>query len=168
MSAPVHATQPAPAEFRAACGQFPTGVAVVTATAAGRLFGGTVNAFTSLTLEPPQVLVCLAESSNTWSAIAQSGAFAVNLLAADQVEMARLFASKDPDKFAQVDHELGPVGAPLLPGSLAAFECVLVTAVLSATHRVLLGRVVGVTADPARDPLVFFRSRLYEEFPGLR
>jgi 3-hydroxy-9,10-secoandrosta-1,3,5(10)-triene-9,17-dione monooxygenase reductase component len=62
-----------PGRFRAACGQFPTGVAVVTASSGSHLFGATVNAFASLTVEPPQVLVCLAESSNTWSAIADPG-----------------------------------------------------------------------------------------------
>ena len=152
--------------FRAACSQFPTGVAVVTASSGSQLFGATVNAFASLTVEPPQVLVCLAESSNTWSAIARSGAFAVNLLAADQVALADLFASKDPDKLARVSHERGAVGAPLLSDTVATFECMLVTTAPSATHRVLVGRVMAFASDPSRDPLMFFRSRLLQGPPA--
>jgi flavin reductase (DIM6/NTAB) family NADH-FMN oxidoreductase RutF len=96
----------------------------------------------------------------------RSGAFAVNLLAADQVALAHLFASKDPDKLARLGHERGAVGAPLLSGTVATFKCLLVTTAPSATHRVLVGRVMAFASDPSRDPLVFFRSRLLEGPPA--
>lgn len=146
--------------FRSACAQFPTGVVVVTTAADGKLYGSTVNAFTSLTVEPPQVLVCLADTSRTWSAIERSGVFAVNVLASDQAPTARLFASKDPDKFAQVDHLTGTVGAPLLTGTVARFECRLDGTVRNNSHWMLIGRVVSLASDPSRESLLFVRGRL--------
>lgn len=146
--------------FRSACAQFPTGVVVVTTAAEGKLYGSTVNAFTSLTLEPPQVLVCLAATSRTWSAIERSGVFAVNVLASDQAATAKLFASKDPDKFAHVEHSAGAVGAPLLEGTVARFECELAGTVRNNSHWMLIGRVVSLASDPSRDSLLFVRGRL--------
>ncbi|MFF0451353.1 flavin reductase family protein [Streptomyces sp. NPDC004609] len=146
--------------FRTACAQFPTGVVVVTTADGGQLYGSTVNAFTSLTLEPPQVLVCLAATSRTRSAIERSGVFAVNVLAADQAATARLFASKDPDKFARTDHRTGAVGAPLLTGTVARFECRLAGTQRNHSHWMLIGRVVALAADPGRDALLFVRGRL--------
>src|SRR5688500_10700446 len=75
---------PGPLAFRAVCGTFATGVTVVTADAPDGPQGGTVNSFTSLSADPPQVIVCLAKTSRTWQAVEATGAFAVNILAADQ------------------------------------------------------------------------------------
>ncbi|GII96911.1 nitrilotriacetate monooxygenase [Sinosporangium siamense] len=151
---------PDPDAFRQACAQFPTGVVVVTTVLDGAPYGITVNAFTSLTLEPPQVLVCLAATSRTWTAIEQSGVFAVNVLAADQASTARLFATKDPDKFGCVDHVPGAVGAPLLTGTAARFECQLAGTLRNNSHWMLIGRVVSLESDPTREPLLFLRGRL--------
>lgn len=153
-----------PDAFRSACAQFATGVTVVTTATPEGDFGVTVNAFTSLTLEPPQVIVCLAHSSNTWAAIKRSGVFAVNVLAADQVALARLFATKHPDKFGHLHVDRGAVGAPLLHGALATLECRLVDAIPSTTHALLIGQVVHVGHNQAKDPALFFRSRLYGGF----
>ncbi|MDF5756356.1 flavin reductase family protein [Spongiactinospora sp. TRM90649] len=151
---------PDPDAFRSACAQFPTGVVVVTTAFDGKLYGSTVNAFTSLTLEPPQVLVCLAATSRTWSAIERSGVFAVNVLASDQAATAKLFASKDPDKFGYVDHVPGAVGAPLLTDTAARFECELAGTVRNNSHWMLIGRVVSLASDPTRESLLFIRGRL--------
>ena len=156
---------PTPEELRAACAQFATGVVVVTATADGSDHGGTVNSFTSLSLDPPQVVVCLARTSNTWSAIERSGAFAVNVLAADQLAHARLFASKEPDKMSQVDSPPGVLGTPLLTGALSHIECRLAQAIPSGTHLVLIGRVVRVGSETSKGPALFFRSQLMEALP---
>jgi flavin reductase (DIM6/NTAB) family NADH-FMN oxidoreductase RutF len=162
--------------FRAACAQFATGVTVVTTSTPEGDFGVTVNSFTSLSLEPPQVIVCLARTSNTWEGIERAGVFAVNVLAADQLSLARLFATKRPDKFSpaqagtdggrppEVRIHQGTVGAPLLDGALATLECRLVEAFPSGTHTIIVGRVVRVDHDPARGPALFFRSRLYGGF----
>lgn len=152
--------------FRAVCAQFATGVVVVTTSTSAGDFGATVNAFTTLSIEPPQVLVCLARTSSTWAAIEEAGAFAVNVLAADQVALARLFATKQPDKFtrAQVTARPGGVGAPVIEGALCTLECTLAEAFARNTHVVLIGQVSGWRHDPAKAPALFFRSRLYEGF----
>ncbi|WGX97640.1 flavin reductase family protein [Nocardioides sp. L-11A] len=146
--------------FRRACAQFPTGVTVVTAAHAGDLHGSTVNAFSSLTLAPAQVLVCLARTSRTWPAIERSRRFAVNVLARDQVDVARLFATKEPDKLARVPHRSDDGAPPVLHGAAAWFECDLADAITSHTHRIVIGRVVRLMVDEDRDPLVFARGRL--------
>jgi 3-hydroxy-9,10-secoandrosta-1,3,5(10)-triene-9,17-dione monooxygenase reductase component len=148
--------------FRAACAQFATGVSVVTTSTPEGDFGVTVNAFTSLTLEPPQVIVCLAATSRTWLAIRRSRVFAVNVLAADQVALARLFATKHPDKFGLMPAPLrrGAVDAPLFDGALSTLECRLADALARDTHVVLIGQVVRVEHDPDKEPALFFRRRL--------
>jgi 3-hydroxy-9,10-secoandrosta-1,3,5(10)-triene-9,17-dione monooxygenase reductase component len=152
--------------FRAACAQFATGVTVVTTATPEGDFGVTVNAFTSLTLEPPQVVVCLARTSNTWGAIERARVFAVNVLAADQVAVGLLFATKHPDKFgvARAASHRGVAGVPLLDGALATLECRLADAIPRDTHVMLVGQVVNVRHNPAKDPALFFRSGLYEGF----
>ncbi|GAB3365373.1 flavin reductase family protein [Modestobacter lapidis] len=163
----VGGVSPAPMDagaLRAACAQFATGVVVVTASADGQDFGGTVNSFTSLSLEPPQVIVCLARTSNTWSAIERSQTFAVNVLAADQLGTAQLFASKEVGKLSQVDSEPGVVGAPLLTGALSHLECTVADVIASGTHLLVIGRVVRVAHDAAKDPALFFRSQMFDGF----
>lgn len=152
--------------FRAACAQFATGVVVVTTSTSEGDFGVTVSAFTSLTVEPPQVIVCLARSSNTWLAIREARVFAVNVLAADQVALARMFATKQRDKFGLIQaatHE-GTVGVPVLDGALSTLECRVAETVASGTHVVLIGRVVHVRHESTGAPALYFRSHLHEGF----
>jgi flavin reductase (DIM6/NTAB) family NADH-FMN oxidoreductase RutF len=155
-----------PDAFRAACAQFATGVSVVMTSTPEGDFGVTVTAFTSLSLDPPQVIVCLAHTSNTWAAIRKAGVFAVNILAADQIALARLFATKHPDKARLLPSTArrGIGGLPLLDGALSTFECRLVDAIPQTTHVVLIGEVVRVAHDPAKAPALNFRSHLYEGF----
>lgn len=152
--------------FRLACAQFATGVLVVTTSTAEGDFGATVNAFTPLTLEPPQVLVCLARSSSTRAAIEEARVFAVNVLAADQVGLARLFATALPDKFSRLPGtpRRGATGVPVLDGALCTLECRLTDAIAKDTHVVLIAGVVRVRHDLMKAPALFFRSRLYEGF----
>jgi 3-hydroxy-9,10-secoandrosta-1,3,5(10)-triene-9,17-dione monooxygenase reductase component len=155
-----------PDAFRAACAQFATGVSVVMTSTSDGDFGLTVTAFTSLTLDPPQVIVCLARTSNTWAAIRRAQVFTVNVLAADQIALARLFATTHPDKArlmgATARRGLG--GVPLLDGALSTLECRLVDAIAQSTHVVLIGEVVRVEHDPNKAPALHFRSHLYEGF----
>lgn len=152
-----------PAVFRAACSQFPTGVVVVTAIGpGGRDHGATVNAFASFTLEPPQLLVCLARTSNTYKAIERARAFAVNVLSEGQAEIARLFASKYPDKMSRVRFHRGAVGAALLDGVMGYFECRLADLVVRDDHVIVLGRVVNTCHDTTNQPLVYFRGQMYD------
>lgn len=146
--------------FRDACAHYPTGVVVVATECNGAKFGTTVNAFTSLSLSPPQLLICLSQDSRTCRAIRERGDFTVNVLSAQQAQLARLFASKASNKFDSAAWRPGTFGSPLLEGAVAWLECLVVEALLRATHSILIGSVVGAQVDPSREPLLFFCSRL--------
>lgn len=148
------------ADFRAACSSFVTGVTVVTARSADGAHGSTVNSFTSLSVTPPQIVVCLAKTSSTLDHLLASGAFTVNILADDQDAVARLFASKRPNKLAAVGWAVGANGAPSLEGIMGALECSVVEAQDQATHVLVIGRVTRTVQKPGTAPLVFFRSVL--------
>jgi len=154
-----------PLAFRAVCGTFATGVTVVTTSGPDGPHGGTVNSFTSLSAEPAQVIVCLARHTRTWKAIESSGSFAVNILAADQQSVARLFASREEDKMSRVDWAAGVTGAPLLTGAAGTIECTLSAALEQSTHMLVIGAVRTAAHRPDADPLIFFRSTMHE---GLR
>jgi 3-hydroxy-9,10-secoandrosta-1,3,5(10)-triene-9,17-dione monooxygenase reductase component len=156
-------TRPDPQAFRAVCGTFATGVTVVTTDGPDGPQGGTVNSFTSLSADPPQVIVCLAKHSRTWRAVESSGTFAVNILSAGQEDVARLFASRDETKMAHVDWSPAANGAPLLDGVVASIECTLTAALEQATHMLLIGSVTAAEHNGG-DPLIFFRSTMH---PGL-
>jgi len=151
-----------PLAFRAVCGTFATGVTVVTADAPDGPQGGTVNSFTSLSADPPQIIVCLAKTTRTWQAVEAAGAFAVNILAADQQQVARLFASREPDKMAAAAWTPGRNGAPVLDGVAGTIECTLTAALEQATHMLLIGAVTSAVSRADADPLIFFRSAMHE------
>jgi 3-hydroxy-9,10-secoandrosta-1,3,5(10)-triene-9,17-dione monooxygenase reductase component len=150
--------------FRDVCGMFATGVTVVAADGGDGPRGATVNAFTSLSVEPPRVIVCLAATSRTWRAVEAVGHFTVNVLAAEQEELARHFASGDAAKGGAVAWRPAGNGAPALPGAAAVLECTLVSASVQSTHRLLIADVTGADHRPEADPLLFYRGRLYDSF----
>jgi flavin reductase (DIM6/NTAB) family NADH-FMN oxidoreductase RutF/DNA-binding GntR family transcriptional regulator len=143
--------------FREVIGHFMTGVTVITARAEDRDFGMTASAVSSLSLEPPMLLACLNNLSPTQSAITQSRAFAVNILAEGQHELARHFAQRSDDKFAGVDIRRGMGAIPLLVDALAVLECGVSDDVVGGTHRVFLARVRRAAARPG-SPLAYFRG----------
>ena len=147
-------------EFRHILGHFATGVTVITTIdTAGVPRGFTANAFTSLSLDPPLVVVCVAKRSQTYPALQTDGAiFAVNILSRDQESLSRHFASKQPDKFALVDYSLGPLGAPILQGVLAFLECRVVERFHGGDHTILVGEVHNVGTLAGDDPLLFYRG----------
>jgi flavin reductase (DIM6/NTAB) family NADH-FMN oxidoreductase RutF len=150
-------------DFRGVIGRFASGVTVITTARDGERFGTTASAVSSLSLEPPMVLICMNRSSSTGAAVADSGRFAINILGEGQEELARRFATKDPDKFAGADIEPGPHGQPLLAGALATIECDVVDEVSGGTHTVFLGEVRSA-ASVEGSPLAYFRG----EFSRLR
>jgi 3-hydroxy-9,10-secoandrosta-1,3,5(10)-triene-9,17-dione monooxygenase reductase component len=152
---------PDPQAFRAVCGTFATGVTVVTTDGPDGPHGGTVNSFTSLSADPPQVIVCLARHSRTWRAVEAAGTFAVNILSAGQEDVARLFASREQDKMARVDWTPAANGAALLEGVVASIECTLTAAIEQATHMLLIGSVTAAAHHSGREPLIFFRSTMH-------
>jgi 3-hydroxy-9,10-secoandrosta-1,3,5(10)-triene-9,17-dione monooxygenase reductase component len=146
------------ARFRQVLGHFPTGVTVITANPDSGPVGMAVGSFTSLSLDPPQVLFCAAHSSTTWPKIREHGSFTVNILAEDQEDVCRVFASKTPDKFAEIGWRRSRAGNPLLDGVLAHIECRLGTVVESGDHDIVIGEVDELGVAHEGRPLVFFRG----------
>ncbi len=159
-----------PAAFRGLMARWATGVAVVTAHHAGQDAGLTVNAFLSVSLRPPSVLVSLMHDVDSLPVIAASGAFAVNVLAADQRGLSERFARTVPsaEKFLGVPVHRGSRGTPLLNGTLGALECRRVAATPQFDHVLLVGEVVGQELGRDAPPLLFFRSAYAEPDPDGR
>ena len=138
--------EPADAEaLRRALGAFATGVTIVTARdpQSAEPVGFTANSFTSVSLDPPLLLVCLAHTAASYATFRAADTFAVNVLSADQEETARLFATRGADKFGPTAWSEGRHGAPLIDGSLAIFDCDMHERVAVGDHDVLFGRVIG-------------------------
>jgi 4-nitrophenol 2-monooxygenase / 4-nitrocatechol 4-monooxygenase, reductase component len=153
-----------PAEFRNAIGRFLTGVTVITTAHDAVLHGITASAVASLSVDPPTLLVCLNKQSATRGAVAAARRFVVNVLAADQVELAMHFASKSPEKFVRMEVETSPHGLPRLPGAVATIECVVAAEVDGGTHSIFVGRAEsGSTGSGA--PLGYFRGRFVQVEP---
>jgi 3-hydroxy-9,10-secoandrosta-1,3,5(10)-triene-9,17-dione monooxygenase reductase component len=141
--------------LRRALGRFATGVTIVTCLdAQGQPVGLTANSFNSLSLQPPLVLWSLREASPSLEAFAAAAHFAVNVLAADQLELSRRFASRVHDKFAGGPWSAGHHGLPVLSGCAAVFECQAESAQPAGDHRLFIGRVLACRESTA-PPLVY-------------
>ncbi|MCI0543618.1 MAG: flavin reductase family protein [Actinobacteria bacterium] len=140
--------------------EYPTGVTIVTSTDRnGGPVGLSVNSFTSLSLDPPLVLICVGRESNTWPMIRGSRLFAVNVLADGHGDVCRRFASRGIDRFADLDVVLGRNGAPLLPDvSSFALECSLDQVMPGGDHEIATGLVTALHRFEAARPLLFFRG----------
>jgi 3-hydroxy-9,10-secoandrosta-1,3,5(10)-triene-9,17-dione monooxygenase reductase component len=146
------------AKYRQVLGHFPTGVTVVTADAADGPVGLAVGSFCSVSLDPPLVAFFPGRSSSSWPQIEASGSFCVNILAEDQEDVCRRFASKADDKFEGLGwHEAG-TGAPLLDGVLAWIDCDIESVVEAGDHFCVTGRVRDLDVAHDGSPLVFFRG----------
>jgi flavin reductase (DIM6/NTAB) family NADH-FMN oxidoreductase RutF len=146
------------ASFRLALSQFATGVTVVlTRDAAGAPAGLTVNAFTSVSLDPPLVLVCVDVRSDAHDPLALSGMFAVSVLSETQEDVSRRFAWRGPEKFAGFVLEHGENGALLVPGAVAHLECAKVAAHRAGDHTIYVGEVRVLRVAPGR-PLLYHRG----------
>ena len=147
------------AEFRRVLGHFASGVTIVTTCDAdGRPTGLTASAFTSVSLDPPLILICVDHKSQTHGPLMERGRFAVNFLAADQEALSRKFATTRLDKFDGVPHHMTALGLPVIDGALAQLECVTVSRHEAGDHTILVGRVEETTAIDAA-PLVYFRGQ---------
>lgn len=154
------ATPPEPEEFRRAIGRFASGVTVVTAKGPHGPAGLTTNAFCSLSLDPLLVLVCFDNGSRTLPVVTEAGRFAVNVLASDQLDLARVFASKRvaAEKFASVTH-VEAHEVPVLDGVLAWFACDLVELHPAGDHAIGIGAVTQLSARDDGEPLIFHGGR---------
>jgi flavin reductase (DIM6/NTAB) family NADH-FMN oxidoreductase RutF/DNA-binding GntR family transcriptional regulator len=145
-------------EFRDIIGSFASGVTIITARHQGKPKGTTASAVSSLSLEPPMVLICLNKTSSTGVAVSEAGRFAVNILGEGQAQEAMRFASKAEDKFAGVTWDEGNNGEPLLADALSTLECRVVEEVTGGTHTVFLAEVEHASAR-AGAPLAYFRGQ---------
>lgn len=146
--------------FRQVLGHFPTGVTVITAgSGPDDRVGLAVGSFFSVSLEPALVGFCAGQTSSSWPKIRDLGRFCINVLAAEQEETCRVFASKAADKFEGVGHRPAPFsGAPLLDGVLAWIDCELDTVHAAGDHDIVIGRVHDLAVTHEGHPLVFFRG----------
>lgn len=152
-----------PSEFRNVMGRFVTGVTVVTVHDRQGPHGVTVNSFTSLSLEPPMILVCLRRTGRSAAALRRSARFGVSILGADQEQLGRFFARAErpsgPDAFAQVPHRTGEGGVPLIEGAAAQLECLVRQRIGAGDHLMYVGEVVALQVDGGVNSLAFHRGR---------
>jgi flavin reductase (DIM6/NTAB) family NADH-FMN oxidoreductase RutF len=149
------------AEFRHAIGHFATGVTVVSSIGAdGKPVGTTASAVSSLSLDPPLVLVCFDRESLTLEAVRAHGAFVINVLTAPQRHLSANFARRGlAAAWDGVRHRLGPTGSPRLADVLAALECTVEHCLPAGDHEIVVGRVRDVeTAGHDAAPLLYWRG----------
>jgi flavin reductase (DIM6/NTAB) family NADH-FMN oxidoreductase RutF len=148
--------------FRSVCGNFVTGVTVVTSGTTGHVTGLTVNSFTSVSMDPPLILVCIQNSSSELPTLRQTGAFAVNILAADQEDVCRSFANWRTRQVAKVGTRPGITGVPILGDALAYLECRIEREVDGGDHAIMIGEVLGLAVQRDSQPLTFFRNAFHQ------
>ncbi|HHJ1298160.1 flavin reductase [Pseudomonas sp. P1B16] len=154
--------------FRRALGNFATGVTVVTAAApGGRTVGVTANSFNSVSLEPALILWSIDKRSTSHEVFEQASHFAVNILAADQIELSNNFARPRDDRFAGVECEQGAGGAPLLADCSARFQCEKFQQLDGGDHWILIGKVVAFD-DFGRSPLLYHQGAYSMVLPHTR
>jgi flavin reductase (DIM6/NTAB) family NADH-FMN oxidoreductase RutF/DNA-binding GntR family transcriptional regulator len=149
--------------FRDVVGRFASGVTVITTREAGQDFGMTASAMSSLSLDPPMILICVNRRAASRQAISQARAFGVNILHEDQASLAMHFATPQPDKFKDLSVTRGAMGCPRLSGVLAWLECEVVEEVEGGTHSVYFGKVKDAAARDGR-PLAYFRGQFGQLF----
>jgi flavin reductase (DIM6/NTAB) family NADH-FMN oxidoreductase RutF len=146
-------------ELRRIMGHFATGVTVITSVrSSGELHGLTANAFTSVSLVPPLLLICVDKKAESYPCFDESKIFTVNILAADQEALSRKFAVSGGNKFEGVSYRIGANGAPILDGTLAYIECKVAGVMDAGDHTVYLGEVEQAETPHEGLPLMFFRG----------
>ncbi len=146
------------AKFRQVLGHFPTGVTVVTAIEEGAPVGLAIGSFASLSLDPAQVLFCPAKTSSSWPKIRSAGKFCANILADDQEDVSRVFASKAADKFEEIGWRRSGNGSPIIEGVLAYIDCEITQVHDGGDHEIVVGTVQDLEVRHEGGPLVFFRG----------
>jgi flavin reductase (DIM6/NTAB) family NADH-FMN oxidoreductase RutF len=149
--------------FKAAMRRFATGVTIVTTRHGDAIHGFTVNAFASVTADPPTVLGCVNRDARAHPIITESGAFCVNILALEQRSVAEQFQGGEPhERFNGIVHRNGPSGSPVLDGVLAYVDCEVEEELNAGTHTIFVGRVLEA-GERAGAPLGYY-DRAYRDF----
>jgi flavin reductase (DIM6/NTAB) family NADH-FMN oxidoreductase RutF len=146
-------------DFRAALGAFATGVTVVTTSGEEHSYGMTANAFSSVSLDPPLILVCVKWPSEGAEHIERNGVFAVNILSAHQEPLSRYFASRDRprgrDAFRDIPSRVVASGSPVIEDVLAYMDCALHATHEAGDHRIYIGQVLALESAAEKPPLLF-------------
>ena len=154
--------------FRRALGNLATGVTVVTAAdASGRKVGVTANSFNSVSLDPPLILWSIDKRSTSHAVFEAATHFAVNVLAADQIDLSNNFARPREDRFAEIEYQAGAGGAPVLADCSARFECEKYQQVDGGDHWIMIGKVVAFD-DCGRSPLLYHQGAYSMVLPHTR
>lgn len=143
-------------------GRFATGVTVVTIASEGQLRGMTANAFSSVSLDPAMLLVCIDQHASMYPIFEEASAFAVNILASDQAAVSQSFAAKGEKAEVMGGHpyRLAPLGSPILDGVVAWAECRVEHRYAGGDHLIVVGRANGLEIErPDADPLLFFAGQ---------
>lgn len=156
-----------PAQFRQLLGRFATGVTVITANHNNEKHGMTANAFTSVSLNPPLILVSIDKRANMHEIMMEHDAFCVNFLPDNRREWSDWWAGKAPkdaDQFADIPHTNSPTGSPVLEGCLGYIDCKVWERYPGGDHTLVLGEVqeAEVNMDPNVKPLLFFASKYHQ------
>jgi flavin reductase len=150
-------------DFRATVGTFATGVTVITTRGEEHAYGMTANAFTSVSLDPPLVLVCVMSDSDGSEHIARNHCFAVNILRSEQEPLSRYFSSKERprgrDAFVEVPHRISATGSPILEGAIGYLDCQLHAAHHAGDHEIFIGEVLELGFEPDSEPLLFHAGK---------
>lgn len=150
-------------QLRNVLGAFTTGVTIITTGRGDRASGMTANAFSSVSLDPPLVLVCIKQGGRACRDLAVGGRFAVNILSADQEALSVRFASRErlrgSEAFRDVPHRLAASGLPILEGVAAYLDCQTVASHKAGDHIIFIGEVTDLGARPDAAPLVFHGGR---------
>ena len=148
-------------EFRQVMGRFATGVTIVTSRLGEELHGMTANAVTSVSLEPPLVLICIDKSADSHDIIESSGIFALSILGLEQEGLSNDFAVKEgaaAHRLGGVPHHTRATGAPIIDGSLAYLDCRVVESYTGGDHTVFIGEVVDAGRLNDQGPLIFYQG----------
>jgi len=146
-----------PKRFRSVMGTFPTGVAVITTTWNGELFGATINSLTSVSLQPSMLLFCTSEGSATGAAICRRGLFSVNILGQHQSDLSARFTGQPNNRFEDLAIAFSADGLPLLQGAAAQLCCSVAAIHRAGDHDIILGEVLSGD-EIACSPLVFHKG----------
>ena len=149
-------------DFRSAMRQLVGGVSVITVGRGDDVTGMTVSSLSSLSIEPPSVIVSLNRNSSSWPILQRERVFGANLLAADQIEVAERFSGKGglrgPERFAGAEWRKHITGVPLLVGALAALDCEVEEIIERHSHGIVIGRVVHVETAPQAAALAYWHG----------
>ena len=148
-------------EFKAAMRCIASTVTVITSKSGARTNGMTATAVCSVSAVPPCILIVVNQTNRSHTLIAESGIFAVNLLASNQTDLAQHFAQKSDDPLRSVDISAGLTGVPVIEGCAALLECVVQQRIEAETHTVFIGRVVATTQTD-RLPLMYWNGKYFE------